>query len=72
VAVVIVPADRTGVRLIDDWDGFGQRRTGNGTTLFTDVAVSDEEVLSDSRYDAEPAPDSGGVRDPDLAAATSE
>ncbi len=56
VAVVIVPADRTGVRLIDDWDGFGQRRTGTGTTIFKDVAVSAEEVLSDSPYDAEPAP----------------
>jgi alkylation response protein AidB-like acyl-CoA dehydrogenase len=56
VAVVIVPADRTGVRLIDDWDGFGQRRTGTGTTIFKDVAVSAEEVLSDSPYDAEPTP----------------
>jgi alkylation response protein AidB-like acyl-CoA dehydrogenase len=56
VAVVIVPADRTGVRLIDDWDGFGQRRTGTGTTIFKDVAVSADEVLSDSPYDAEPTP----------------
>jgi alkylation response protein AidB-like acyl-CoA dehydrogenase len=56
VAVVIVPADRTGVRLIDDWDGFGQRRTGTGTTIFKDVAVSSDEVLSDSPYDADPAP----------------
>jgi alkylation response protein AidB-like acyl-CoA dehydrogenase len=35
VATVVVPADREGVRLIDDWDGFGQRRTGTGTTVFT-------------------------------------
>ncbi|MCW2556087.1 MAG: acyl-CoA dehydrogenase, partial [Mycobacterium sp.] len=56
VAVVIVPADRSGVRLIDDWDGFGQRRTGTGTTIFKDVEVSAEEVLSDSPYDAEPTP----------------
>jgi alkylation response protein AidB-like acyl-CoA dehydrogenase len=56
VAIVIVPADRTGVQIVDDWDGFGQRRTGTGTTIFTDVAVSDEEVLSDSPYDAEPTP----------------
>ena len=53
---MIVPADRTGVRLIDDWDGFGQRRTGTGTTIFKDVAVSADEVLSDSPYDAEPTP----------------
>jgi alkylation response protein AidB-like acyl-CoA dehydrogenase len=55
-ATVVVPADRTGVRLIDDWDGFGQRRTGTGTTLFKDVAVAPDEVLSDSPYDAEPVP----------------
>jgi alkylation response protein AidB-like acyl-CoA dehydrogenase len=56
VALVVVPADRTGVRLIDDWDGFGQRRTGTGTTIFNGVAVSPEEVLADSPYDAEPVP----------------
>ncbi|MBE1552371.1 alkylation response protein AidB-like acyl-CoA dehydrogenase [Mycobacterium sp. OAS707] len=56
VATVVVPADRAGVRLIDDWDGFGQRRTGTGTTVFTDVAVSADEVLSDTSYDADPAP----------------
>ena len=56
VASVIVPADREDVRLIDDWDGFGQRRTGTGTTVFTDVAVSADEVLGDTPYDAEPEP----------------
>jgi alkylation response protein AidB-like acyl-CoA dehydrogenase len=56
VATVVVPADREGVQLIDDWDGFGQRRTGTGTTVFTDVVVSADEVLSDSPYDAEPQP----------------
>jgi alkylation response protein AidB-like acyl-CoA dehydrogenase len=56
VAAVVVPADRAGVRLIDDWDGFGQRRTGTGTTIFTGVAVSPDEVLVDAPYDAEPVP----------------
>jgi alkylation response protein AidB-like acyl-CoA dehydrogenase len=56
VATVVVPADRTGVRLIDDWDGFGQRRTGTGTTIFSNVLVTPEEILADSPYDAEPAP----------------
>ncbi|MGA5465865.1 acyl-CoA dehydrogenase family protein [Mycobacterium sp. NPDC050041] len=56
VATVVVPADREGVGLVDDWDGFGQRRTGTGTTTFTAVAVSADEVLSDTPYDAEPAP----------------
>ncbi len=56
VATVVVPADRDGVRLVDDWDGFGQRRTGTGTTTFAGVAVSDDEVLSDAQYDAAPTP----------------
>ncbi|CAJ1498652.1 acyl-CoA dehydrogenase family protein [[Mycobacterium] burgundiense] len=56
VASVIVPSDRTGVALIDDWDGFGQRRTGTGTTVFDNVAVAAEEVLVDTPYDAEPEP----------------
>ena len=56
VAVVVVPADREGVRIVDDWDGFGQRRTGTGTTVFVDVAVSADEVLADTPYDADPVP----------------
>jgi alkylation response protein AidB-like acyl-CoA dehydrogenase len=56
VATVVVPADRDGVTVVDDWHGFGQRRTGTGTTTFRDVAVSAEEVLSDTPYDAEAAP----------------
>ncbi|ART68793.1 acyl-CoA dehydrogenase [Mycobacterium dioxanotrophicus] len=56
VANVVIPADRDGVRIVDDWDGFGQRRTGTGTTSFDDVAVAADEVLSDTQYDAEPAP----------------
>lgn len=56
VATVVVPAGRAGVQIIDDWDGFGQRRTGTGTTTFTDVAVAEDEVLGDSPYDAEPVP----------------
>ncbi len=56
VAIVVVPTDRPGVQIVDDWDGFGQRRTGTGTTTFTGVTVAEDEVLSDSPYDAEPVP----------------
>lgn len=56
VTTVLVPTDRTGVRVVDDWDGFGQRRTGTGTTVFDNVAVAPEEILADTPYDAEPAP----------------
>ena len=56
VATVVVPAARPGVKIIDDWDGFGQRRTGTGTTTFSGVSVAEDEVLADSPYDAEPVP----------------
>ena len=36
---VVVPIDRDGVELLDDWDGFGQRTTATGTSRFTDVVV---------------------------------
>jgi alkylation response protein AidB-like acyl-CoA dehydrogenase len=42
----IVPADRPGVELYDDWDGFGQRLTASGGTRFTDVAVAPIEVTT--------------------------
>ena len=45
LATVLVPADREGVSVVDDWDGMGQRRTGTGTTSFTDVVVAPDEVL---------------------------
>jgi alkylation response protein AidB-like acyl-CoA dehydrogenase len=56
VVSVVIPTDRTGVRLVDDWDGFGQRRTGTGTTTFTDVVVAADEILVDTPYDAAPTP----------------
>ena len=44
---VVVPAKREGVTLIDDWDGFGQRLTGTGTTRLENVAVRRDEVVFD-------------------------
>jgi alkylation response protein AidB-like acyl-CoA dehydrogenase len=48
----IVPTDRDGVELFDDWDGFGQRLTASGGTRFTDVVVHPDEVttVSDGRH----------------------
>ena len=42
----IVPTDRDGVELFDDWDGFGQRMTASGGTRFTDVVVHPTEVTT--------------------------
>ncbi len=46
---VVVPVDREGVTIEDDWDGFGQRLTGTGTTRFDDVVVAADELLSAHR-----------------------
>lgn len=41
---VILPTDRAGIELFDDWDGFGQRLTASGSSVFTDVLVQPDEV----------------------------
>lgn len=48
----IVPVDRAGVELFDDWEGFGQRTTASGGTRFTDVEVYPHEVttVSDGQH----------------------
>jgi alkylation response protein AidB-like acyl-CoA dehydrogenase len=47
-ASAFVPADREGVELVDDWDGFGQRLTGSGTTILRNVRVEADEVVFDT------------------------
>ncbi|WP_208300615.1 acyl-CoA dehydrogenase family protein [Mycobacterium sp. DL592] len=42
----IVPVERDGVELFDDWEGFGQRTTASGGTRFTDVEVRPHEVTT--------------------------
>lgn len=42
---IMVPAQAEGVSLVDDWDGFGQRLTGSGTTRFEDVLVPEADIL---------------------------
>lgn len=44
IAGAIIPVDREGVTLKDDWDGFGQRLTGTGTTILNNVYVKPEEA----------------------------
>ncbi|WP_263227194.1 acyl-CoA dehydrogenase family protein [Pseudomonas alabamensis] len=42
---VVVPTSAPGVQVLDDWDGFGQRLTGSGTTRFAAVEVPAHQVL---------------------------
>ena len=43
IAGATIPVDRQGLTLKDDWDGFGQRLTGTGTTILNNVYVAPEE-----------------------------
>jgi alkylation response protein AidB-like acyl-CoA dehydrogenase len=56
-ATVLVDADAEGVHQFDDWDGFGQRLTGSGTTVFDDVSVPASAVTVGGYGDAGHVPD---------------
>ncbi|WP_051027651.1 acyl-CoA dehydrogenase family protein [Nocardia higoensis] len=45
----LVPAGAEGVRLLDDYSGFGQRMSASGTSVFTDVPVAAEDVIPTDR-----------------------
>lgn len=47
-AAVLIPVNRDGIELIDDWDGLGQRLTATGTTHFRNVRVKRQEVVFDA------------------------
>ncbi|WP_299559437.1 acyl-CoA dehydrogenase family protein [uncultured Mycolicibacterium sp.] len=50
---LVVPTDRPGVVIEDDWDGIGQRFTGSGTTRYVDVAVTEDDFLAPGDIGAE-------------------
>ncbi|MFT4034882.1 MAG: acyl-CoA dehydrogenase family protein [Patulibacter sp.] len=56
LAAVTVPTDREGVTIEDDWDGFGQRLTGTGTTRLENVLVHAEEFQDFGDPDDEQPP----------------
>lgn len=41
----LVAASAPGVKLDDDWDGFGQKLTGSGTTVFDRVRIPDADLF---------------------------
>jgi alkylation response protein AidB-like acyl-CoA dehydrogenase len=43
--IAAVRTDQPGVRRSDDWDGFGQRTTGSGTTTFLAARVDEEDII---------------------------
>lgn len=46
IRLTLVPSSATGVTIIDDWDGFGQRLTASGTTRLENVALDPSSVRS--------------------------
>jgi alkylation response protein AidB-like acyl-CoA dehydrogenase len=44
----LIPVNREGIELIDDWDGMGQRLTATGTTHFRNVRVARQEIVFDA------------------------
>lgn len=45
LVMAFVPKGTEGVEIIDDWDGFGQRVTGSGTTVLDNVYVHADSVV---------------------------
>lgn len=41
---VVLPSNREGIVMQDDWDGIGQKLTGSGTTYLNNVVVYEEEI----------------------------
>ncbi|MCD5351330.1 acyl-CoA dehydrogenase family protein [Kineosporia mesophila] len=44
-ASALIPLDRPGITVVDDWDGFGQRASGSGTTHFDQTPATVDEVV---------------------------
>jgi alkylation response protein AidB-like acyl-CoA dehydrogenase len=56
IADATIPVDREGLTIKDDWDGFGQRLTGTGTTILDNVYAGPEEVADyGSPFDQPPS-----------------
>jgi alkylation response protein AidB-like acyl-CoA dehydrogenase len=45
LVVAVIPPDRAGLRVLGDWDAFGQRQTDSGGVVFDDVVVEEKEIL---------------------------
>ncbi len=49
--IAAISRHASGVEVVDDWDGFGQRTTGSGTLTLTDVAIERDHILPfDQRF----------------------
>ncbi|MBD2153807.1 acyl-CoA dehydrogenase family protein [Leptolyngbya sp. FACHB-16] len=56
VLFAVVPSDREGVTLNDDWDYIGQRQTDSGSVEFHNVLIDRSEILGDPESLDHPSP----------------
>lgn len=49
LTMAFMPRGAEGLQIIDDWDGFGQRTTGSGTTVLQNVYVAADAVVRHHR-----------------------
>lgn len=45
LCVAMIPTEREGIRINEDWDNMGQRQTDSGSVEFHDVRVNKDEML---------------------------
>jgi alkylation response protein AidB-like acyl-CoA dehydrogenase len=55
VARIVIPTNREGVEVLNDWDGMGQRLTGSGGVRFNDVEVLESEFTVAAKRAVGPA-----------------
>ena len=53
--VAFIPVDAAGVRIVDDWNGLGQRTTGSGTITFEGVSLRRDQLVARARAVGAPA-----------------
>lgn len=52
--IVILPTQRPGIEIQDNWDNIGQRQTDSGSVVFNNVLVQPSELLDDTIYIQKP------------------
>ncbi|WP_085316090.1 acyl-CoA dehydrogenase family protein [Derxia lacustris] len=45
LVIGVVPGQRAGIELLDDWDNMGQRQTDSGSAVFDRLQVAEDELL---------------------------
>lgn len=54
LTVLIIPTQRKGIKINDDWNNMGQRQTDSGSIIFDDVRVEKEEILGSRSDNSQP------------------